>query len=144
MVGQDDPVPLSSRPVLEQGPKWIIVAAVRADSSSPARDFIDALDLGELAKITVQFKRMAEIGRIDNDQKFKSLFDFKCGHRKHKMYEFKTRDYRYLCFQDGNSWVITHGFPKKGQKTPTVEKEKAKRIACEDLDRRSTANRDKG
>lgn len=116
------------RPVLARGGKLTIVCARRANGSSPAREFIESLDMGDQGKLFAMFQRMADVGQISNRQKFKKLDG--------KIFEFKSYQIRMPCFRDGLQWVITHGFVKKRDRVPPAEIVRANAIMNEDLQRR--------
>jgi len=95
------------------------------------------------AKFKALFAQMAANGEIPNDSRFSNergdIYGFK--------YEYKKRLYRIACFQDGDVWVLTHGFVKPGAqkgkgKWPTTELDRADRIQKEHLDAFSKEERD--
>jgi hypothetical protein len=52
------------------------------------------------------------------------------------IWAFKSCQIRIGCFQDGNEWVLTHGFVKKCNNWPKSELERADRIRAEHLARK--------
>ena len=115
-----------SRPEAYDGTERTILYAMRTDGSCPAREFIEALDVGDRAKIFVLFERLGDTGKIANQEKFKKIVGT-------KFFEFKSFQIRLICFyQPGGLVIITHGFKKKSNKTPKGELERAERIKAED------------
>ena len=123
------------RPIVARGNLRTIEYAVRANGSMPAKDFIEGLDDRELRRLDTLFRRMADTGRIHNNEQFKQV--------EVKIYEFKRHQIRLGCFQVGDRWRLTHGFVKKSPKWPKSEIARAKQIMQEDLDR-DTDKRIKG
>ena len=72
-------------------------------------------------------ERLANQGEIHNKDKFRYL--------KKNLWELKIFKYRILCFRDGDTWVLTHGFQKKSNSTPPGEIDRGERIRLEDLAR---------
>lgn len=93
--------------------------AVRQNGSMPAKAFVDSLIISERSKISHPLARLATSGFIFNTQKFRKIKGI-----KESIFEIKSGHIRVLCFQKGNSWVLTNGFCKairrernfKGQK----------------------------
>jgi hypothetical protein len=79
----------------------------------------------------VLFQTMADHGRIQSKRfssEMEGLYAFK--------HEVRNTQIRFPCFQDGNKWILTHGFIKPGAKRglgdwPESEIEKAKQIRGE-------------
>ncbi|MEE9296626.1 MAG: type II toxin-antitoxin system RelE/ParE family toxin [Phycisphaerae bacterium] len=107
---------------------------MRANRSTPAKDFIEALDVGEQIKLDTLFRRMADTGKVWDDRKFKQV--------RGKIYEFKRYQTRVGCFRVEDRWILTHGFVKKAPRWPRSEIERAERIMNEHLGR-ETGKRDK-
>jgi hypothetical protein len=95
--------------------------AVRPSGEAPAKDFFEK-DCEEIrekgkneplatasARFAVLFQQMADYGRV-SPKRFKSemgrLFAFRN--------EVRNVQIRFPCFQDGNRWILTHGFIKPG------------------------------
>ncbi len=81
----------------------------RANGKIPAKAFLDSLGLDGAVFLTL-FDEMAADGKTKNSSRF-SHEDGKIYGFKHKI---KNRQVRFACFQDGNKWVLTHGFWKPG------------------------------
>jgi phage-related protein len=110
--------------VLER--EWgTIEYAVCTSVKMPAKEFVEGLKIDEQIRLNALFEKMAAVGKIWNKQKFRHLED--------AIYEFKSRQIRMACFQDGRAWILTHGFIKKGAKTPRKEIARAKSIRKEHL-----------
>lgn len=62
---------------------------------------------------------MEDTGTIWNERKFKHLTEMD------QIFEFKVEADRILCFFIGRRLILTHGFRKSGDKTPTREIERA-------------------
>jgi len=101
--------------------------AVRSNGNMPAKRYIENLSHKERIRLENLLEKMAEIGEINNIEKFRKLED--------NIYEFKSNQHRTPCFQVSNSWVLTHGFIKKRGKTPRKEIKRAKEIMEEHLER---------
>lgn len=72
----------------------------------------------EKRKILNLFRLIGDMGKILDIQKFRSEED--------KIYAFKPKPDRYLCFFSENKKIIvTNAFVKKSQKLPKKEKDKA-------------------
>lgn len=113
--------------MVARGTLLTVTCAVLPDRRSPAKEFLDGLDEGDLAKLTSLFQRMADEGKIWNREQFKKL--------EGPIFEFKSFKIRMPCFRSGCQWVLTHGFWKKKDKIEPVEISRAKRIMKEDLER---------
>lgn len=86
------------------------------------------------AKFMVLFQTLANRGSIPNPSRFSVEDDHIYGVK----FNIANRLIRFACFQDGNSWVLTHGFFKPGAqrgkgKWPKSEIEKAELIRVEHL-----------
>jgi phage-related protein len=101
--------------------------AVRRNGNVPAKEFIESLDVKPRIKLETLLRRMAEHGQVKNEQKFRHLVG--------KIWEFKSDQNRVLCFLHGKSWILTHGFIKKQDKTPPKEIARAEDIMGEHLER---------
>lgn len=72
-------------------------------------------------KLLSLFELIGNIGIIKNEIKFRYEGD--------KIYAFKLKPYRFLCFFfTGHKIIITNAFQKKTDKLPTNEKERALKI----------------
>ena len=91
-----------------RGSKLTIELLLKADGSSPVREFLDSLSESDRKKVDTLFELMGEKGRITNDQKFKKL------EGSNKIFEFKSFQVRLLCFFAGSGrLVICRGLIKK-------------------------------
>lgn len=104
-----------------------VVLAKTLSGSYPARAYLDGLEVARRRKLYVLFTLLANVGRSTNPEQFKKL--------KGKLFEFKRYQDRMPCFQEGKTWVITHGFQKKRDKARPSEIERAERIMAEDQTR---------
>ncbi|OHB64223.1 MAG: hypothetical protein A2Y76_16040 [Planctomycetes bacterium RBG_13_60_9] len=87
---------------------------------------LDRLDQAKLAK---SFTVMAQTGRIFNQERFRKL-----GGRTGRIFEFKVHPkVRVLCFQQGKTWFLTHGYDKETGNTPPKEIDRAEDIMQEHL-----------
>jgi len=112
--------------VLKRGPCAIVAYARRLKGSRPAKDYIENLQQQHQATLARSFKQLANTGSIVNKERFRKL--------RGKIWEFKVHPgVRVLCFQQGKSWLLTHGFKKQGEKTPTKEIERAENIRDEHM-----------
>ncbi|MEE8256787.1 MAG: type II toxin-antitoxin system RelE/ParE family toxin [Acidobacteriota bacterium] len=98
---------------------------VLPNSRNPARDFVDSLDDSAAARIDAFIDRMGAFGTRMHG-KFvrkltKDIWELRVKHR--------DRIFRVLYFyRPGRIIVITSGFQKKTDKTPTAEISRAKRL----------------
>jgi hypothetical protein len=99
--------------------------AVARNGSSPALDFLERLDLRELAQVVKLFQWLGDLGWINNREKFKPIegTDF---------FEFKAHQVRMPCYRSGNLFIVTHGFRKKKDAIDPQEIARAVRIRKED------------
>mgnify|MGYP001599428780 CR=1 FL=1 len=81
------------------------------------------------ASLLFLVKRIADTGRIFDERKFRYE------DKKNKIYCFKPRDERFLCFfLKDKRIIITSGYTKKGQKLDRNELAKAVKIRNEYFD----------
>lgn len=113
--------------IVVRGNQRTIEYAICADGSMPAKEFVDALAEGEQRRLDTLFRRMADTGKIFNEEQFK--------HEKGKIYGFKRYQIRIGCFQSEKRWILTHGFIKKDNRWPRSQIERAVRIMEEHLKR---------
>ena len=64
-------------------------------------------------------------------------------------HEVRNRQIRFPCFQDGNKWIVTHGFFKPGAQKgmggwPEAEIRRAKEIMAEYYQRKKAAQSGSG
>lgn len=132
--------------------RWgTVECAVRRGGDSPAESFLtsdlesirekgeDQPEATARARFMFLFQQMADNGRISG-KRFKKemgkLFGFK--------HEVRNLQIRFPCFQDGNRWILTHGFVKPGAqkkkgKWPESEITRAKEIMAEYFQRKKEA-----
>lgn len=123
--------------------------AVRLSGESPARDFLeqtleevrekgkDQPQATARARFMVLFQQMADYGNVQAKRlgpEMDSLYAFK--------HEVKKIQIRFPCFQDGDKWILTHGFMKPGAKKglgnwPPAEVARAQEIRGEYYQRKN-------
>src|SRR5207302_8687416 len=94
-----------------------------------------------LARFLVLFQQMAEHGQVASKRFGKEmgqLYAFK--------HEVRKVQIRFPCFQDGNRWILTHGFFKPGAQKkrgtwPESEVTRAAQIRSEYFQRKSEAEK---
>ena len=85
---------------------------------SEALEYYRSLSKDERIQLLKLFKRMGDVGKIQDKTKFRSEGD--------KIYAFKPQPDRFLCFfYEDKKIIVTNGFRKKQDKLPLNEKEKA-------------------
>lgn len=111
---------------LVKGPCAIIAYARRLNGKRPALDYIERLQKPDWAKLAKSFIKMAQVGNINNIERFRKL--------RGKIYEFKIHPkVRVLCFQLGNTWLLTHGFDKETGDTPPRQIRRAEQVMKEHI-----------
>jgi hypothetical protein len=109
-----------------QGSVFTIEFYVKPSGEALAETWLDAQSEAMQTKFAALFAWMGDHGRIVNERKFKHLTG------SDHIFEFKTGDGRILCFFFfGKRIVLTHGFRKKGDKTPKGEIERAELLKHE-------------
>src|ERR1700719_4191436 len=104
--------------VVIEGEAFTIEWYYTSSGKSPAKEYFEALDRDRKLDAFTLFKTMANVGQIRNIQKFR--------HEGDKIYAFKPRPDRFLCFFfSGKKIIITNAFEKKQDKLPLNEKKKA-------------------
>ena len=99
---------------------------VRPSGEILAEDWLEAQTEGLQRKFAALFVRLGDHARIWNERKFKHLTG------SEQIFEFKADDGRMLCFFfHGKRVILTHGFRKKGDKTPPGEIERAEALKRE-------------
>jgi len=94
-----------------------------ASGESPAEEWLEGQSATKQQKFAALFAWMGDQGKLWNERKFKHLTG------SEQIFEFKAEDGRVLCFFVlGKRLVLTHGFSKKGDKTPKGEIERAEAI----------------
>ena len=102
--------------------------AVDSRGRMPARDFFLQLGDGDRAKVLALFNRLAQEGRINNKEKFKSL-----GERGAGLWEFKSFQVRLLGdFRPGGRFLVAHGVKKKKDNLNAADIGTALRVLEED------------
>ncbi len=85
---------------------------------SQPKEYYDELTEDRKDKLFHLVKMLADIGKIFNIQKFR--------HEDDKIYAFKPKPDRFLCFFfEGSKIIITNAFEKKTDKLSPREKERA-------------------
>ena len=88
------------------------------------KDFLENLNESDLTSLLALIKRAGDVGPPKNIQKFRLL--------RNGIYELKSKQVRIPCFFDkGRIILCTHGFIKKGNKTPKREIDKAEKLMKE-------------
>ncbi|RHX90238.1 hypothetical protein DLM76_20455 [Leptospira yasudae] len=101
-----------------QGPVFQIEWFFDKNSKSVSLEFFEGLSIDEQDDFLVLVKKMADTGKIFNEQKFRNEGD--------KIFAFKPKPNRFLCFFTvGKKIIITNGFPKRQDKLPANEKARA-------------------
>ena len=85
---------------------------------SEALEYYRSLSNDERIQLLKLFKRMGDVGKIQDKTKFRNEGD--------KIYAFKPQPDRFLCFfYENKKIIVTNGFRKKQDKLPLNEKERA-------------------
>jgi phage-related protein len=85
---------------------------------SEALEYYRSLSKDERIQLLKLFKRMGDVGKIQDKTKFRNEGD--------KIYAFKPQPDRFLCFfYEDKKIIVTNGFRKKQDKLPLNEKERA-------------------
>ena len=91
-----------------------------AKDSSSVHDYFEACDDATQASLLFLVKRMADMGRIYDEAKFR------IENKHNKIYCFKPRQERFFCFFfTGKKIIITSAYTKKKQKIDRNELNKA-------------------
>ena len=110
----------SSSKLVYDGTVLCIEFYVAPNGVAPAEVWLDQLPRGSQQKFAAPFVRMGDTGKIWNERKFKHLTE------TDQIFEFKVDADRILCFFFiGRRLILTHGFRKRGDKTPPREIERA-------------------
>lgn len=100
------------------GQKFTVEWYYDSNGKSAALEYYNALSARERIKALQLFKRMGDAGEIKDTTKFNYEGD--------KLYAFKPKPDRYLCFFFiGEKVILTNAFRKKQQKLPDNEKKRA-------------------
>lgn len=112
--------------IVARGNVFAIEAFVSDQGGALALKFLESLSEKEQVQLAALFQRLADTGKIWNEQKFKHL------EGTDSIFEFKTNENRVLCFFFvGKRVVLTHGFKKRKAKTPKGEIERAENLKKE-------------
>lgn len=85
---------------------------------SAALEYFEGLTLDRKKKLLNLFKRLGDIGKVFNTEKFRYEGD--------QLYALKPSEDRFLCFFfDGAKVIITNAYEKKTAKMPVKEKRRA-------------------
>ncbi len=99
---------------------------VRLSGEAFAEDWLENVPESMQQKFAALFAWLGDQGKIWNERKFKHLTG------TNQIFEFKADDGRVLCFFFvGKRVILTHGFRKKGDKTPRTEIERAEMLKKE-------------
>ena len=109
-----------------QGSIFAFAFYVKHSGEALAEDWLESQSEAMQAKFAALFAWMGDHGRIANERKFKHLTS------SDQIFEFKADDGRILCFFFfGKRIILTHGFRKKGDKTPKGEVARAEALKQE-------------
>lgn len=113
-----------------QGEIFSIEFFVAGDGTALAEEWLDSQPMKMQQKFAALFKMLGDVGKVYNEQKFKHLTG------TDQLFEFKVDQGRVLCFFFvGKRVILTHGFLKKGDKTPKGEIERAEKMKTEFVSR---------
>lgn len=109
----------------------------KSDGSCPVEEFLDSLDYKMRAKILLAISLLEVNGPQLREPYSKSLGD--------GIFEIRAKFGNNITrtlyfFYDGKQIILTNGFVKKTQKTPTAEIQKAKDYRAEYLYRKENCN----
>ena len=108
----------------EVGAKFAVEYARTAKGAYPAEVYLGELDLRTRAKLDALIERFSQLGEIRNKEQFKLL---KGGNQLFEFKHYQARVVGYYAPRQG-AIVLTHGFTKQSNDTPSPEIERAKRI----------------
>jgi phage-related protein len=108
---------------LSRGRRFVLYAPRESgDALSGIESFLNGMPSADADRIIAVLDRVAEVGPPRNVEKSRVIK----GSRG--LFELKSGPWRLFYFYWGErGLVITHGFRKRGQKTPAVEIERAER-----------------
>jgi hypothetical protein len=109
--------------VVYQGIKYRIEWAITRGGTCPARDVFESLDDSDRAPIEALFRRLADHGKIVNEEQFKKLTG-------QDLWEFKKFQIRfYGNYRPGGRFLIADGVTdKKSNRGRPQDYERARRI----------------
>lgn len=103
------------------GEKFTIEWYFDGKGKSIALNYFESLEDEEQIKLLGLFELMGNVGAIRNKTKFNYEGD--------KLYAFKPKPHRFLCFFfTGHKIIVTNAFHKKTDKLPANEKDRALNI----------------
>lgn len=115
--------------IIYQGAAFTIEWYFNENDQSQALEYYNSLNQGERIQLLKLIKRMGDSGEIKDKTKFRS--------EGHKIYAFKPKPDRYLCFFcEGRKIIVTNAFRKKQPKLPENEKELAVCLRNDFINRR--------
>lgn len=118
----------TSEYLIYKGPAFSIEWYFDKNSKSISMEFFENLTIDEQDDFLVLVKKMGDSGKIFNEQKFRNEGD--------KIFAFKPKPNRFLCFfAVGKKIIVTNGFPKRQDKLPANEKDRAKAFRKDYLER---------
>ena len=88
------------------GPKGRIEYAVRRTGIMEAKEWLGNQEENVRAGFVILFMRLVRFGFIDNPQLFAKLKGMK------NVWEFRKGPNRLFCINDGETWLLTHHYPK--------------------------------
>ncbi len=100
------------------GQEFLVEWYFDSKGDSESLEYFESLDEDEQVKLLTLFKLIGNTGAIKNKTKFRSEGD--------KIYAFKPKPHRFLCFFfSGKKIIVTNAFHKKTDKLPPQEKDRA-------------------
>jgi hypothetical protein len=110
--------------IVAKGNWYTVEWVVDARGEAPAREFYEQLSQSDRAKLLTLFRRLADLGKIQNTEKFRSIEQ---GGRK--LFEFKSFQIRFLGdFRPGGRFLVAYGCRKKKDRMNPADFERAIRI----------------
>lgn len=106
------------------GAKFAVEYARAANGAYLAEEYLGELDRHTRAKLDALIERFSKAGGIRNKEQFKLL---KGGSQLFEFKHYQARLVGYYATRKG-AIVLTHGFTKKSNDTPSSEIERANRI----------------
>ena len=110
--------------IVYRGRKFTIEWYFNKSGKSQPLDYYLSLDEAQQIRFVALVKRMGDFGSIIDKTKFRNEGD--------KIYAFKPKPDRYLCFfVSGRKIIITNAFIKKQDRLPPEEKRRALEIKAD-------------
>ena len=111
--------------VFYEGRYFVVECAIRSNSTSESKEFLDNLGTPLRAKLVKIIKRLADFGRINSREQFRKV--------EGKIWEFKEFQRRVLVYHCAPGCIaLTHGFEKKSSgRTPRNQIDRANQIMLE-------------